>query len=77
MPWPEIDALLLAVETACEVLPLTVASYEKAVALGGCRTFGIEAFSKSGVAKFDPSEGSFCRICWLIAVAMGQKDGKK
>jgi len=38
--------------------------------LGGCRTFGIEA-------KFDPSEGSFCRICWLIAVAMGQKDGKK
>ena len=45
--------------------------------LGGCRTFGIEAFSKSGVAKFDPSEGSFCRICWLIAVAMGQKDGKK
>jgi len=45
--------------------------------LGGCRTFGIEAFSKSGVAKFGPSEGSFCRICWLIAVAMSQKDGKK
>ncbi|OIP15875.1 MAG: VapC toxin family PIN domain ribonuclease [Comamonadaceae bacterium CG2_30_59_20] len=33
MPWPEIDALLLAVKTACEVLPLTVASHEKAVEL--------------------------------------------
>ena len=31
MPWQEIDALLLAVKTACEVLPLTVASHEKAV----------------------------------------------
>lgn len=33
MPWQEIDALLLAVKTACDVLPLTVASYEKAVEL--------------------------------------------
>lgn len=33
MPWPEIDALLLAVETACEVLPLTVALHEKAIEL--------------------------------------------
>lgn len=31
MPWHEIDALLLAVKTACDVLPLTVASHEKAV----------------------------------------------
>lgn len=31
MPWPEVDALLLAVKAACEVLPLTVASHEKAV----------------------------------------------
>ena len=31
MPWTEIDALLLAVKTACEVVPLTVASHEKAV----------------------------------------------
>lgn len=31
MPWPEIDALLMAVKAACEVLPLTLASHEKAV----------------------------------------------
>lgn len=31
MPWSEIDALLLAVKAACQVLPLTVASHEKAV----------------------------------------------
>ena len=31
MPWHEIDALLLAVKAACEVLPLTVESHEKAV----------------------------------------------
>ena len=31
MPWQEVDALLLAVKTACDVLPLTVASHEKAV----------------------------------------------
>jgi hypothetical protein len=28
-------------------------------------------------AKREHSEGSFCRICSLIAVAMGQKDGEK
>ena len=33
MPWQEIDALLLAVKAACEVLPLTVESHEKAVGL--------------------------------------------
>lgn len=33
MPWQEIDALLLAVKAACEVLPLTVESHEKAVEL--------------------------------------------
>ncbi len=31
MPWQEIDALLMAVKAACEVLPLTLASHEKAV----------------------------------------------
>ena len=31
MPWLEIDALLMAVKAACEVLPLTLASHEKAV----------------------------------------------
>lgn len=33
MPWQEVDALLLAVKAACEVLPLTVASHEKAIEL--------------------------------------------
>lgn len=33
MPWPEIDDVLTAVKAACEVIPLTVASHEKAVAL--------------------------------------------
>ncbi len=31
MPWAEVDALLLAVKAACDVLPLTLASHEKAV----------------------------------------------
>ena len=31
MPWEEVDQLLLAVKTACDVLPLTLASHEKAV----------------------------------------------
>jgi predicted nucleic acid-binding protein len=31
MPWSEVDALLLAVKTACDVVPLTLASHEKAV----------------------------------------------
>ena len=33
MPWAEIDALLLAVKAACKVVPLTLASHEKAVEL--------------------------------------------
>lgn len=33
MPWQEIDALLMAVKAACEVIPLTLASHEKAVEL--------------------------------------------
>ena len=31
MPWEEVDPLLLAVKSACDVLPLTLASHEKAV----------------------------------------------
>ena len=31
MPWEEIDALLLAVKTFCDIQPLTVTSHEKAV----------------------------------------------
>ena len=33
MPWEEVDPLLQAVKSACDVLPLTVASHEKAVEL--------------------------------------------
>jgi predicted nucleic acid-binding protein len=33
MPWQEIDALLMAVKAACNVLPLTTESHEKAVEL--------------------------------------------
>lgn len=31
MSWEEIDAVLLAVKTACDIIPLTVESHEKAV----------------------------------------------
>lgn len=33
MSWEEIDTVLLAVKTACDVVPLTVESHEKAVEL--------------------------------------------
>ena len=33
MPWEEVDTLLLAVKSACDILPLTLASHEKAVEL--------------------------------------------
>jgi len=36
------------------------------------------AWAAEGIAaKSDRSEGSFCRLCSPIAVAMGQKDGEK
>ena len=33
MPWQEVDALLMAVRSACEVVPLTVVSHERAIEL--------------------------------------------
>lgn len=33
MPWPEVEAVLVALKAACKVVPLTVASHEKAVEL--------------------------------------------
>lgn len=33
LPWDETEALLMAVKAACEVVPLTLTSHEKAVAL--------------------------------------------
>ena len=33
MPWQEVDALLMALKASCDIVPLTVASHETAVAL--------------------------------------------
>ena len=41
MPWQEVDELLLAVKTACKVLPLTVASHEQALVLAKRFRFSI------------------------------------
>ena len=41
MPWTEIDDLLAAVKAACEVIPLTAASHENAVALAKRYQFSI------------------------------------
>ena len=49
MPWHEVDALLLAVKAACEVLPLTVASHEKAVKLA--KRFQLSFFDANIVAS--------------------------
>ena len=48
MPWEEIDALLLAVKAACEVLPLTLALHEKAVELA--RRFQLSFYDANIVA---------------------------
>jgi predicted nucleic acid-binding protein len=48
MPWQEIDALLLAVKAACEVLPMTVASHEKAVELA--KRFQLSFYDANTVA---------------------------
>lgn len=33
MQWDEVDALLLAIKTACHIFPVTLASHEKAIEL--------------------------------------------
>ena len=48
MPWAEIDPLLLAVKTACEIVPLTLASHEKAVELA--RRFQLSLYDANIVA---------------------------
>lgn len=48
MPWQEIDALLAAVKAACEVLPLTLASHEKAVELA--KQFNLSFYDANIVA---------------------------
>ena len=48
MPWEEIEPLLLAVKTACEIMPLTVASHNKAVELS--KRFQLSLFDANIVA---------------------------
>ena len=48
MPWEEIDPLLLAVKNACEIIPLTIASHEKAVELS--KRFQLSFFDANIVA---------------------------
>lgn len=48
MPWEEVDPLLLAVKAACDILPLTVASHEKAVELA--KRFQLSLYDASIVA---------------------------
>ena len=48
MPWHEVDVLMLAVKAACEVVPLTVASHEKAVDLS--KRFQLSFYDASIVA---------------------------
>ncbi|MDP2820247.1 MAG: hypothetical protein Q8O29_18615, partial [Polaromonas sp.] len=51
-------------------------SKEKCLARRGETLLG--AWAAEGVeAKSGPGEDSFCRVCSLIAVAMGQKAGEK
>lgn len=49
MPWQEVDALLLAVKAACDVLPLTVTSHEKAVDVA--KRFQLSFYDASIVAS--------------------------
>lgn len=49
MPWQEVDALLMAVKAACEVVPLTVASHERAVELA--KRFQLSFYDASIVAS--------------------------
>jgi len=48
MSWEEVEPLLLAVKTACEIMPLTVASHEKAVELS--KRFQLSLFDANIVA---------------------------
>ena len=49
MPWEEVDQLLLAVKTACDVLPLTLASHEKAVEIA--KRFQLSLYDANIVAS--------------------------
>lgn len=49
MPWEEVDPLLQAVKAACDVLPLTLASHEKAVELA--KRFKLSLYDANMVAS--------------------------
>ena len=49
MSWEEIEMLLMAVKSACNVLPLTVASHEKAVEVA--RRFRLSIYDANIVAS--------------------------
>lgn len=49
MPCDEIDALLLAVKSACELVPLTLASHEKAIELA--KRFQLSLYDANIVAS--------------------------
>ncbi len=49
MPWEEVDAVLLATKAACDVVPLTLASHEKAVELA--KRFQLSLFDANIVAS--------------------------
>ncbi len=41
MPWEEIEMLLKVVKSACNIVPLTIASHEKAVEVANCLQLSI------------------------------------
>ena len=48
MPWEEVESLLLAVKCACDVVPLTLASHEKALELA--KRFQLSVYDANIVA---------------------------
>ncbi len=49
MPWEEVDAVLQATKAACDVVPLTLATHEKAVELA--KRFQLSLFDANIVAS--------------------------
>lgn len=49
MPWAEVDAVLLAVKAACDVVPLTLTSHENAVELA--KRFQLSVYDANIVAS--------------------------
>jgi len=56
MPWQEIDAVLQALTAACDVVPLTLASQQKAVDLS--KRYGLSIYDANIVACAQISQSS-------------------